>query len=268
MALCTAMAFEAVAADYDRDFGDNPLARRMRERVWQEMFSRLPAPATVLDVGCGTGIDAAELALRGHRVVALDDAPAMLQEVHKKQELFRLGENLKIHRVDLNDPLARRRLFARVDPDAVLANFGVLNCIRDLRGLAKELGELLLPGGLVFAVVMGKLCLWDLLYHGLRFRPRRALARLLPGVVEVPVAGQAVPVRYYRPVRFCRLFAPWFRPLAQLGLGAFLPPPYLADRIAERPGLTRRLEGLEERWGRRWPAPLIADHFLVVLERK
>jgi hypothetical protein len=69
-------------------------------------------------------------------------------------------------------------------------------------------------------------------------------------------------------VRFCRKFAPWFRPLAQLGLGFFLPPPYLADRIAERPGLTRRLEGLEERWGRRWPAPLIADHFLVVLERK
>lgn len=267
MAVSTALAFGDLAARYDREFGENPLAQRMRELVWREIFSRLHASATVLDLGCGTGIDAAELASRGHRVVAVDGASAMLAEVRKKQERLRLGR-IETVQVDLNDSAARRRLFARFDPDAVLANFGVLNCVEDLKGLAAELAELLLPGGLVFAVVMGKLCLWDVLYHALRLRPARAVERLLPGPVAVPVVGKAIPVRYYRPARLCRTFAPWFRALARRGLGAFLPPPYLAPPLAAKPALMRRLGTLEERWGADWPARALGDHFLVVLERK
>jgi len=269
MALSTAFAFEELAARYDRDWGENPLARSQRQLVWREIFSRLSASATVLDLGCGTGIDAAELAARGHRVVAVDGASAMLAEARKKQgRLGGSGGRVETVQADLNDPLARRQLFSRVDPDAVLANFGVLNCVEDLKGLAAELGERLLPGGLVFAVVMGKLCLWEVLYNALRFRPGQALRRLLPGPIAVQVAGRAILVHYHRPARFCRAFAPWFRTLARRGLGAFVPPPYLAPRLAARGALLGRLARLEERWGGHWPARSIGDHFLVVLERK
>ncbi len=37
-----------------------------------------PAPLSVVDIGCGTGVFAVRLAALGHHVVAIDPAPAML----------------------------------------------------------------------------------------------------------------------------------------------------------------------------------------------
>lgn len=260
----TALAFENVAAGYDEQFGENPIARLMRETVWRELFSRLPAPTSVLDLGCGTGIDACEIAARGHQVLAADGAQAMLQKVEEK----RGSRAVKLIHVELNDAAARKDLWSRADVDAVLANFGVLNCVEDLDAFAAELADRLLPGGLVVAVVMGKLCPWEIGFHLLRFEPRRAVERLRAGPVPVLVGGHAVPVRYYQPGGFCRRFSPWFRTLSVRGIGSFLPPPYLARHFSAWPELVARLARWEERWGGRWPARLLGDHFLAVLERK
>ena len=56
---------------------------RHRSVRFDEVHRRLlpllpPAPADVLDVGCGSGRDALALAAMGHRVVAADPSPAML----------------------------------------------------------------------------------------------------------------------------------------------------------------------------------------------
>jgi hypothetical protein len=70
----SAAAFDAIASRYDDLFSAaaNPLVAMMRERVLRAVDRHFPSPATLLEIGCGTGEYALSLAERGHRVVAVD----------------------------------------------------------------------------------------------------------------------------------------------------------------------------------------------------
>ena len=82
--------FAPLGASYDRvgavlSLGQDPLWRRF-------LVSRLPRDGGhVLDVATGTGLVAAELLRRGHRVTGLDQSPEMLafarQRLHGRAEL-------------------------------------------------------------------------------------------------------------------------------------------------------------------------------------
>lgn len=95
------------------------------ELVEREMA---PAPARVLEVGCGAGVLATRLAAAGHDVVAIDpSAPP--------------------------GPLFRRLKLSEVDPadgpfDAIVAQHS-LHHVGDLEAAADRIVELLRPGGLV-----------------------------------------------------------------------------------------------------------------------
>jgi SAM-dependent methyltransferase len=264
----TAIAFEELAPTYDVRFGENPIARRLRSVVWDTLFSRLGTPATVVDLGCGTGIDACEMAARGYQVLACDGAEAMLREVERKRRLFGLEASLDCRRVDLNEPGSRRTLFSGPPPDAVLANFGVFNCVGDLTAFGADLARWLRPGSLLLAVVMGKFCPWDVAYHLLRGRFRRAFERLSKGEVRVNVAGRRVPVHYYRPATLKAALGLAFHVRLTRALGFLLPPPYLTRRTAPFPRVMDRLARWEERWGDRWPVAGLGDHFLMLFERR
>ena len=58
-------------------------ADRVREAEFLVELFGLPAGATILDVGCGTGRHAVELARRGYRVTGLDLSAGMLAEAAK-----------------------------------------------------------------------------------------------------------------------------------------------------------------------------------------
>lgn len=266
--MSTAMAFDQVAVAYDGEFGENPVARRIRRRVWGELFRRLPASSAVLDLGCGTGIDACELVRRGHRVVAADGSRAMLGEVQEKRDRYGLASALELVEIDFNDRGLRRALFARTKVDAVLSNFGALNCVQDIETFAEDLADFLPPGVPFVAVVLGKLYPWEVAYHLLKGRPGRAFERLRVGPVSVKVAGETIPVHYYSPGRFCRRFRRGFDTVHLSALGAVLPPPYLARRLRAAGVDLDRLTGWDERLGPCWPVRALGDHFLAVFRRK
>ena len=73
----SAAAYERFARVYDRHWGSISL----NWLGWLALLlvPRLPAGALVLDVCCGTGQMAGEMARRGYRMVGLDGAPAMLR---------------------------------------------------------------------------------------------------------------------------------------------------------------------------------------------
>lgn len=78
--------WERRAPRFDEDFGHS--IRTPAERAAWDRLLDLVLPARraldALDAGCGTGFLSLELAARGHRVTAVDFAPAMLAEARRK----------------------------------------------------------------------------------------------------------------------------------------------------------------------------------------
>jgi len=74
------------APGFDADFGHS--IRTPGERAAWDRILDLVIPARgkldALDVGCGTGFLTFELAARGHRVIGVDFAPAMIAEARRK----------------------------------------------------------------------------------------------------------------------------------------------------------------------------------------
>jgi ubiquinone/menaquinone biosynthesis C-methylase UbiE len=74
------------AAHFDEDFGHSirtPAERAAWDRILELIVAGRGA-LDVLDAGCGTGFLAFELAGRGHRVVGVDFARAMIEEARRK----------------------------------------------------------------------------------------------------------------------------------------------------------------------------------------
>ena len=74
------------APHFDEDFGHSirtPAERAAWDRILDLVLAGRSA-LDALDAGCGTGFLAFELAARGHRVIGVDFAPAMLAEARRK----------------------------------------------------------------------------------------------------------------------------------------------------------------------------------------
>src|SRR5690606_1446995 len=119
-------AFDALAPTYDADFGAGDIGGRLRRAVWRRVDAAFPRDCRVLDLGCGTGEDAVHLAGGGRRVVAIDASPAMVAQARAKAIARGVAD-----RVDVRElPIERLDDLAEPAPfDAVLSNFGALNCV-------------------------------------------------------------------------------------------------------------------------------------------
>src|SRR5512136_842085 len=80
----TRLAFDSVAADYDGPRGNNALIQRMRGAMWRTLDKLFPPGSQLLDLGCGTGIDAVYLAARGYEIVAVDWSPQMAEHARTR----------------------------------------------------------------------------------------------------------------------------------------------------------------------------------------
>ena len=61
----TQAAFDSVAADYDGPTGNNALIQQLRAQTMAAVTQQVPPGSRLVDLGCGTGIDAETLARRG-----------------------------------------------------------------------------------------------------------------------------------------------------------------------------------------------------------
>jgi hypothetical protein len=74
-------------------------------------------------------------------------------------------------------------------------------------------------------------------------------------------------VWYPSPARVRAEFAPHFRQMRLVGIGAFLPPSYLSHWVDRWPRVFARVRAWEARWGHRFPWNWVNDHYLIVLEK-
>jgi SAM-dependent methyltransferase len=240
----TAAVFDTVAERYDAEFTETRLARWLRPRVWAHLHF-LPG-SSVLELGCGTGEDAAWLTARGVSVLATDVSPAMLEVARRKVPQARF---------ELQDASA---LNLSETFDGAFANFGVLNCVPDLGALAASLP--VRRGGRFIAVVMAPFCLWETAWYLLHGDLQRATRRWRPATADI--GGRHLPVWYPSPRTLAEDFAPHFVLRQCEGLGTLLPPSYLAHLVERWPEWPARLDGRLP-FGHLW-----ADHYVAVFERR
>jgi SAM-dependent methyltransferase len=263
----TAAAFDSVAPTYDGPQGNNQLIHRMREIVWDRIALLLDGPSTLIDIGCGTGIDAQHFAQLGHHVHATDWSPAMVERAAARQ----VEGTGSITASPVGAQELHRLHVAPGSVDLSYSNFGPLNCVPDLGETASALAVLTRPGGHAVFTVIGRYCPWEVAHYARRRRWSRMRVRFSRAVTPVGMNGHTIWTRYFSPREFVREWigtdGDWELDHYE-ALSLFVPPPYLEAVSQRHPRLFGALVEIDRRTAR-WPvARAMGDHFLVVLRRR
>jgi SAM-dependent methyltransferase len=258
-------AFDSVAPDYDGPRGNNSLIQDMRAEMWRWLDVAFPRPSRLIDLGCGTGLDAVRMARLGHFVTATDWSPLMVQRTQGRVERENLGERVQVVAVGGQE---LQHLPNTAAYDGVYSNLGPLNCVPDLRAVSRECARLVRPGGKLVFTVVGRVCPWEIAHYLLRGKWQRATVRLTHNAVPVGMNHHTIWTRYYGPRELYRAFRAHFRLRSFRGVCVFAPPPYLASFRERHPDWYSRLWRLD-RLTSGWPVlRALGDHFLIVLERR
>jgi ubiquinone/menaquinone biosynthesis C-methylase UbiE len=257
-----AEAFSRKARVYDSFGRDHVNLTRMRNKVYSRVIDTLPPGASVLELNAGTGADALFLAQQGLHVHATDIAPGMIEQIERKIAQSGLRDRLTVQRCSFT-----RLEEIRGGPfDGVFSNFGGLNCIPDLRDVARGIPRVLRPGGYVIWVVMPPVCLWDftaLLKGDWRTAVRRRSRRGTLANVE----GVKFMTYYFTPRQVAAAFGRGFEILRVEGLSVLTPPADRKGFAARHPRLYELLVRLDDQLADHAPFNAWGDFFIVTLRR-
>jgi SAM-dependent methyltransferase len=267
-------AFGRAAPLYEQDEAANPIVRWARRRSLAVLDAAFHAGDRVLEIGCGTGIEAIHLAQRGVNVVATDAAEGMIEIVKAK---LRPGgpsgimagnvEPLVLPAHDLG------RLVERYGPssfDGAYSSFGPLNCEPSLEPVAVALAQLIKPGGRVVMSLLNRYSLWETAWY-LRARQPQLAFRRWGGAAQAtsrgPWQNEKFTCYYWTRGHIEATFRPYFRVVRRRALPWLLPPFYLGGLVPRAPRLFRGMARIDWALAGIWPAYDIGDHLLLDLIR-
>jgi SAM-dependent methyltransferase len=260
-----AAPFDSVASQYDDIFTSSSIGKAQRESVWSELAKTFHAGDRVLEIGCGTGVDACFLAERSVRVVACDSSPQMIAVATsrvRENRLQRLVQPIVLRAEDIAT-LPNDGLF-----DGAFSNFGAINCIEDLSLLSRVLCERLRPGAKLLLCGLGPCCAWEIAWYLGHAQPHKAFRRLRSATSARILNGVPVRVRYPSVRSLERTFAPEFRLKSVKGVGILVPPSYLESWAIRSPRLLRLAVRADSRFEGWVGLRELADHILLTFERR
>jgi SAM-dependent methyltransferase len=249
-----ASPFDPLAPDYDRSFTRSACGIALRAMVWERLPAVFGTRERILELGCGTGEDAVQLARAGHYVIATDASEEMIRVARLKAVAAGCADRIEFHVMPME---ALHTLPRELRIDGVFSNFGAINCVADVARVARSLALRMTRGAPLMFVVMGRYVPWEwawYLAHGDRRRAFRRLQR--PGV-----HGRGLTSRYPTPSELAGSLAPMFVTRRQAALGFALPPSYAAQWLDTRPRMLTALTSIE-RAVQRVTAGL-ADHYML-----
>ncbi len=257
-------AFDSVADDYDGPRGNNDLIQEMRSEMWRWLDAVFAPGSRLVDLGCGTGLDAVRMAQRGHHVTATDWSAQMARRTSDRALREHLTDRVQVAAVGAHE---LQRLSGEAIYDGAYSNLGPLNCVPDLADVSRECARLLKPGGVLVFTVIGRVCPWEIAHYLRQGRWGRATVRFARNVVPVGMNKHTIWTRYYGPREFYRAFKSHFTLEHFRGLCVFAPPPYLTWVREKHAGWHERLWRLDRRVSG-WPLIRgMGDHFLIVMKR-
>jgi ubiquinone/menaquinone biosynthesis C-methylase UbiE len=256
--LSVTAAYDAIAAGYDEQVrGDDWMRRKLHTS-----FSRVFRPGQrVLDVGCGTGIDAVYLARQGVSVVGIDASSEMIERLRQRVSVEPLHGHIESHILEIEAISSLTE-----EPfDGIISAFASLNSLRDLEGFADDAARLVRPGGRMVLHMLNRFSLWEFLgcvWHGDFSAARQVGAQ---GRRQFKIGGQSVEHRVYFSMEAYNYFRTDFSLREVYGLGA-LRPPHTVRRLPKQ--LVTALERTDLRLG---SLPLLRNagrFFVLDLERR
>jgi len=255
-----AEAFSRTAEKYDAFADDHLNQTRMRNKVYAHIHRFIPLDSHILELNCGTGTDAVELARRGYKVHATDISPGMLERLQNKILQNNLGNQITFQQCS----------FTALDQvrdapfDAVFSNLGGLNCIPDLSPVIKQLPKVLRPNGLITWVLMPPVCLWEMaeIFRG---HPRLAFRRFSRNGTTAHLEGLYFTVYYFTPQKVLEWFGDEYDCLAIEGLSVITPTAESKNFAKRYTRLYRTLSWLDDRLALHPPWHGWGDFFIITM---
>lgn len=260
----TKEAFDKIADNYDSGDNANPILRWMRGIVHKIYLKNIKPGSSVLELNSGTGVDALFFAENNINVLATDISSKMIDIINAKIINHHTSGIIKTE-VKSFDEISGIK---ESNFDAVVSNFGGLNCINDFEKLSKDLSEKLKPNGRFIAVVMNKFCPWEMFYFLITFKFGKIFRRFNKNGIDADLNGEKVRTYYYSPCGFAKLFNKHFKTEKKYTLALYTPPPYLVGIYNKLKPLVKLWMKIDELLMGIFPLVCFGDHFIVILTKE
>jgi ubiquinone/menaquinone biosynthesis C-methylase UbiE len=165
--------YDKDACNYDSRYWKNPVVQLMRQSFREEVkqFSF----RSMLEIGCGTGMDLVHFGKTNPDCIihGIDVSPEMVRLSNDK--IITSGcSNIKVCKGSVEDI---GNLFPGQRFDMIYIFFGSLNTVENLELAAKNLTNVLNPGGIIVLSYVNKYYLMGMLIEFIRFRFLRSFSR-------------------------------------------------------------------------------------------
>ena len=238
--------WDTAAETYAQDFAATLIGEKLRGQVWAKLDHTFLPGDRVLELNCGTGIDAVHLAARGIRVVACDISGRMIQMACRYPAEQDFSGDVHFH-VLATEQLAT--LACDGPFDGAFSNFSGLNCVDDLGEVGRNLGRLVKPGATLLVCMLGRFVPWEVVWYLARGDPGKAMRRLKYRCE--PANQNGAPAVHYRSRReVMTAFAPEFQLRSWEGIGLLVPPAYTEHWARQFPQVVQALDTADRLLGR------------------
>lgn len=258
-------SFSSYAANYDTDFSNTEIGKLQRSRVWFFLERNLEGkPLKILELNCGTGIDAMWFAKKGCNILATDISPEMVNRAAENTLAFK--DKVKTITCDCRTIL---EVTGKEKFDIVFSNFSGLNCLAhaELSDLSNSIKNVLKPDGKFIACFFGTKCWWEKLYFFFKFNFKEMNRRKDKKAVQVKIEDEAFTTWYYSTSTINKIFSNNFMLRDKMPVGIFIPPSYLNSFFRKFPFVLKILYKMECVFS----FPFLsnyADHYVVCLTQK
>jgi len=253
--------FDDASHEYDQDEMMNLIRRVMRTRSLQVLKATFRPRQRILEVGCGTGTEAIELARSNIRIVATDISPQMIAQTKRRVESEKLEDRIRVEQLAAHDIGILEAQYGPRSFDGAYSSFGALNCEPRLKEFVSSLSGLLKPRSSFICSVMNSFCLFDLVLNSILLKRTERLANVIASLGT----PELLP-RYYSVGEFSKMFR-GFTIAEVRALPTFLPPPYFEKHLRLLRPAMLKISSLDWELGRFYPFNRIGDHFIITFRR-
>ena len=236
--------YNSIASQYDQMLTSIPGDRWVRQAFQSFVTQHVPPGKLLLDFGCGTGTDALSYIGQGYRVIGYDNSPGMLGELRHKCAAEIARGQIMCYGTPYRKFLSSGKDTGDPAPDAVTANFAVLNLIDELAPLFDAFAKMLVPHGQVIVSVLNPF-FWKEMIHPAWWKANRID---LASQTVCTNATSSTAIRHFVS-RIDRAASSHFARIDQASVGALVRYSKVADQWEQPASLAARIES------RLWRAP-------------